>query len=199
MANILNISNTTLRNIINKKLRINIQDKRRDREISEGRFIYSYICMNYLGMRQIEVAKSMRRDHATVIHGVKRTQELYDVDKEFKKKYDDVMFIAKKMNTMFTKETRRESERRQSLEINHVELHDLKKEIAQLKRANTSLQNRLYEVSEIASILSDFNITEEHVEPVKERIELYFKALEWKGSGYDGTIYNSHEGLANIH
>lgn len=199
MANILNISNTTLRNIINKKLKINIQDKKRDRDYAEGRFIYSYICTNYLGMRQVEVARAMKRNHATIIHGVKRTLELYEMDKDFKKKYDDIMSIAKKMNTMFTKETRLESERRQSLEINHVELHDLKKEIAQLKRANTSLQNKLYEVSEIASILSDFNITEEHVEPVKERIELYFKALEWKGSGYDGTIYNSHEGLSNIH
>ncbi len=199
MTNILNISNTTLRNIINKKLKINIQDKKRDRDYAEGRFIYSYICTNYLGMRQVEVARAMKRNHATIIHGVKRTVELYEIDKEFKKKYDDIMSIAKKMNTMSTLETKEESERRQDLEISHVELHNLRKEVKKLKKINANLEDRLYKVSEMAAMFSDFDIKEHHVEPIREKIDLYFKSLEWKGSGYDGKIYNSHEGLANIH
>lgn len=196
MDNTLNISTTTLRNIINRRFRVSIGNKSRKREIIEARFIYYSICYHDLKMSLASIGRTTKQDHATVLHGIKRVDEWYEIDGSFKRKYDEVHKIARDMDSLKTKETKKEHETRLSSVTSEYEIAELKRKLNSLETEYNKLMDKYVDVCSKKSLLGEMEIPEEHIEDVKERVELYLKSLKWKGSGYDGKIYNSSENIS---
>lgn len=196
MNNTLNISTTTLRNIINKRFRVSIGKKSRKREVIEARFIYYSICYHDLKMSLASIGRTTKHDHATVLHGIRRVDEWYQIDGSFKRKYDEVHKIARDMDTLNTKETKKQHETRLSSVTSEYEIAELKRKFTNLEREYNKLMDKYIDVCSKKSLLGEMEIPEQEIDNVKERVRLYLESLKWKGSGYEGKIYNSSENIS---
>lgn len=177
------ISSSTLKNLINKKLKVNISSTSRKREIVEARNIYFSICFHGIGMRASHISKTLNKNHATVLHALKKTDQWYEIDCDFRAKYDEIINLAEKLNAIVTKQDTKENE------INNITSKEI---IRRLERENNMLKEKYTKLLLKKSIIDDLNIPDELVNQVKERISLYLKSLEWKGKEYKGELYLSY-------
>jgi len=72
---------------INEKL---LMAKDRNRELVEARFISFYHLHFTYGMGKSEIAKRFKLDHTTVLHGIKRCQQLIALEPAFKKSVTNI-------------------------------------------------------------------------------------------------------------
>ena len=76
------ISLSALKIMVEKELKINdISDKCRSRELAQARFIYFKLSKKFCPIRSLSaVGREVKRDHATVINGLKKwdTEIIYD-------------------------------------------------------------------------------------------------------------------------
>lgn len=180
-----------MKNLINKRLKLDIFSSTRKREAVEGRNIYSSICFHYLKMTPSSISRTMRKNHATILHSIKRTDEWYEVDDEFKKKYDEILRVASKMNTLGEKQTKKEHDLKVDSIAKTLIVSELEEKIKELEKENDNIREKYQKLLFKKTFIDDFDIPDEHVEAVKQRISMYIESLKWKGSGYNGKIYNS--------
>ena len=177
------ISNSTLKTLINKRLKLNISSTSRKREIVEARNIYFSICFHRIGMKPSHISRTLNKNHATVLHALKKTDEWYEIDCDFRAKYDDIINLSEKLNAIVTKQNTKENE------INIITSKEI---IRRLERENNMLKEKYTKLLLKKNIMDDLNIPDELVDQVKERISLYLKSLEWKGNEYNGEVYLSY-------
>lgn len=177
------ISNSTLKTLINKRLKLNISSTSRKRNIVEARNIYFSICFHRMGMTATAISKTLRKNHATVLHALKKTDEWYEVDDNFKAKYDEIIDLAEKLNAIGTN---------QATKQNDINIITSKQIIIQLQKENKILKEKYTKLLLKKNIMDDLNIPDELVDQVKERISLYLKSLEWKGREHKGEVYLSY-------
>ncbi|MCR5767525.1 MAG: chromosomal replication initiator protein DnaA [Lachnospiraceae bacterium] len=72
-----------------------IMSQKRDKQISVPRQIAMYICRKYTGLSQTEIADAFKRDHATVIHAIKKITTDISTNPDIEAK---VNMIVKKLN-----------------------------------------------------------------------------------------------------
>lgn len=65
----------------------------RERANVDARRIAYKICRDVLNLTYIRIAKYFNNNHATVLHGLKHFDDLFDTDKEFRKNYNTVMQV----------------------------------------------------------------------------------------------------------
>jgi hypothetical protein len=179
----LKISNSTLKTLINKRLKLNISSTSRKREIVEARNIYFSICFHRMGMTATSISKTLSKNHATVLHALKKTDEWYEVDDNFKAKYDDIINLAEKLNGIGSN---------QATKQNDINTITSKQIILELQKENKMLKEKYTKLLLKKNMMDDLNIPDELVDQVKERISLYLKSLEWKGKEYKGEVYLSY-------
>jgi len=61
----------TIKQLVNKNTKVNIDTRRRHRDIVEARALYYKLCREYTFKSLSEIGKSVSRDHATVLWGLK--------------------------------------------------------------------------------------------------------------------------------
>jgi len=179
----LKISNSTLKILINKRLKVNISSTSRKREIVEARNIYFSICFHRIGMTPSSISRTLSKNHATVLHALKKTDEWYEVDDSFKSKYDEIINLAEKLNGIGTNQDTKQDD---------INIITSKQIIDGLQKENKKLKEKYTKLLLKKNIMDDLNIPDELVDQVKERISLYLKSLEWKGSEYKGDVYLSY-------
>lgn len=62
-------------------------EKKRNREITDARCLFYKYAYDNLGMTLTQLARHTKFNHATVIHSLKKFNDLYIFDKHFKKKW----------------------------------------------------------------------------------------------------------------
>lgn len=67
--------------------------KDRVRENVDARRICYKICRDVLNLTYIRIAKYFNNNHATVLHGLKHFDALFETDKEFRRNYNAVMKV----------------------------------------------------------------------------------------------------------
>lgn len=72
---------------INKFLNIDIDNQTRQREYVEARMIYYWLCFYFTNMNLSNIAKTLKKNHATVIHAIKNFPIFMETDKQFKEKF----------------------------------------------------------------------------------------------------------------
>jgi len=80
----------TLKELIHELLKVDVMNKSRDRHIVDGRKIYSNILFAE-GQGVTHISKTLRKNHATIIHYIKDAETLLLMDKHFKTNYDAIL------------------------------------------------------------------------------------------------------------
>lgn len=74
--------------------KINISDKTRERRFCDARKIYSYISKKCTPYSLAIIGRFIKRDHATILHSIKRCEDLIQTDLDFKNKVIHVTLLA---------------------------------------------------------------------------------------------------------
>ena len=80
----------TLKVLIHELLKIDIMKKSRRRDVVDARKIYSTI-LHTQGQGVTHISKTLRKNHATIIHYIKDSQILLLMDKKYKENYNFVL------------------------------------------------------------------------------------------------------------
>lgn len=68
-----------------------IYSKNRTQHILYARHTFNYICRRTLTMSLESIGRIINRDHSTIIHSVKQTQDLIEYDRNFAKTYQQTL------------------------------------------------------------------------------------------------------------
>lgn len=68
-----------------------IYSKNRTQHILYARHTFNYICRRTLTMSLESIGRIINRDHSTIIHSVKQTQDLIQYDRNFAKTYQQTL------------------------------------------------------------------------------------------------------------
>ena len=78
-------------NLIKKRINdffgIDINEPTRIEKYVEARMIYYWLCYYFTNMNLSRIAKTVNKNHATVLHGIKNFPNFMDTDKQFKEKF----------------------------------------------------------------------------------------------------------------
>ena len=78
-------------NLIKKRINdffgIDIDEPTRIQKYVEARMIYYWLCFYFTNMNLSRIAKTVNKNHATVLHGIKNFPIFMETDKEFKEKF----------------------------------------------------------------------------------------------------------------
>ena len=66
-------------------------EKKRDREITDARCLFYKYAYENLNMTLTQLARHTKFNHATVLHSLKKFKDLYIFDKQFKKKWEELI------------------------------------------------------------------------------------------------------------
>jgi len=142
----------TILEVVSKNTGLNLKKNTRKRPYAEGRYIYFHLAREYAsdGKSLARIGKSVKKDHATVLHGIRFCDDQLKVSKDFKVFYNDIKDEVLKKKRMIKRFPKSEKalDRIQYLEDQTRLLLDLqkdyKKEIARLDRriAQLKLGNR---------------------------------------------------------
>ena len=80
-----------VKKVIQDYLNVDISNPKRQRGVVEARAMYYKICREHLGLKFREIAESVNKHHASVIHGIKLLNDLIDTDKKIKQDFDIVL------------------------------------------------------------------------------------------------------------
>jgi len=72
---------------INNFFGIDIDEPTRIEKYVEARMIYYWLCYYFTNMNLSRIAKTVKKNHATVLHGIKNFPIFMETDKEFKEKF----------------------------------------------------------------------------------------------------------------
>jgi len=77
----------TLMKDINKHFSLDIRNKNRGRHYVEARWIYYHVCFKVLDYPVVSISKSLNKNHATILYGLKQFDTFIDIDPVFKNKF----------------------------------------------------------------------------------------------------------------
>ncbi len=80
-----------LRMAIEAATGVDITTPKRERKYSETRFIFFHLADKHSHARLAEIGRHVKRTHATVIHGLKQFDSLYQYDLKFRRYADEVI------------------------------------------------------------------------------------------------------------
>lgn len=115
----------TLKEIIEESLGIDVMVKSRKRETVDARKIYSNVLYSK-GYGLTFIGKSLKKNHATILHYIKEGEILYLIDKQYKENFERIL-IAYERRTM-------------GGSINLLTRTELEEEINRLKVENQELK-----------------------------------------------------------
>lgn len=89
--------------IVEEHFNVNLINKSRKRHLVEARYIYFKLCMDYADKKTLaSIGKSLNKDHATVLHGIRSVTNwmLYDMSllENYEKLHKLLMSISKTKN-----------------------------------------------------------------------------------------------------
>ena len=86
--------------VVREVTRTDVRSQSRHRPNVEARAIYFHLCKQFTSLSLYEIGKTMGKDHATVIHGVKRCLEWSELYKDYKVKVQSCESIVRNMYNM---------------------------------------------------------------------------------------------------
>ena len=92
------MNSETIMKIVNEETGCDVRQQTRKRYIAESRFIYFDLCRKYASNIKslMQIGKTVKRDHASVLHGVRRCKDWNEVNRDFRFKYSAIEDLVKK-------------------------------------------------------------------------------------------------------
>ena len=135
----------TIRNHDNYNIDDSLKNISRKREYVESRFIYFKMCQELKKMGLSDIARSIhpKKNHATVLHGIKTINNLMKIDKEYRLRYETLRARAKYYQEI------REKNKALSFEDCLVRIADLETQLKEVKKENIYFLNENCEMREL--------------------------------------------------
>lgn len=140
-----------IQSAVNNVTKGDVKAPNRKRRNVDARSIYFRLCRELLQMSTTEIGRTVSKDHATVLYGLKQFKALYDTDREYARMYNS---IIKLLHTL-------------DFQVNLIDEHDVMLDYVDLKQEHMKLKE------EYAKMNS--NIDAE----VNRRIELQFSKIDY--------------------
>ena len=88
-----------IQDIVEKKLNVDLFIKSRLRPLVEARFMYFLLCKEFSDEKTLsKIGKSLNKDHATVLHGIKTLNNLMLSDAKIYKVYIELYDLCSKIS-----------------------------------------------------------------------------------------------------
>ena len=130
----------TIKEIVESYFELSISRNTRKRQYVEARAIYYKLCREFTQLSLEQIGKSVKRDHASVLHGVKSINTWVQVDKRMK----NSMHILKNKIINYQIETDKTTELNESIVLKYLEL---KEQVKELEEINKTLSTDLNEIT----------------------------------------------------
>ena len=131
----------TIKEIVESYFELSISRNTRKRQYVEARAIYFKLCREFTQLSLEQIGKSVNRDHASVLHGVKSINTWVEVDKRMK----NSMHILRNKIINYQIETDETVELNESIVLKYIEL---KEQVKELEVMNKNLSTDLNEITE---------------------------------------------------
>lgn len=131
----------TIKEIVENYFEISISRNTRKRQYVEARAIYFKLCREFTQLSLEQIGKSVNRDHASVLHGVRSINTWVQVDKRM----NNNMRILKNKIVNYQKEKDETVELNESIVLKYIQL---KEQVKELQEINKNLSTDLNEITE---------------------------------------------------
>tara|TARA_R110002126_G_scaffold276986_1_gene422753 strand:+ start:53 stop:508 length:456 start_codon:yes stop_codon:yes gene_type:complete len=131
----------TIKEIVENYFEISISRNTRKRQYVEARAIYFKLCREFTQLSLEQIGKSVNRDHASVLHGVRSINTWVQVDKRMK----NSMHILKNKIINYQIEKDETVELNESIVLKYIQL---KEQVKELQEINKNLSTDLNEITE---------------------------------------------------
>ena len=126
----------TIKQIVENYFEISISRNTRKRQYVEARAIYFKLCREFTQLSLEQIGKSVNRDHASVLHGVKSINTWVQVDKRM----NNNMRILKNKIVNYQKEKDETVELNESIVLKYIQLKEqVKWQEEMIQKLNTDL------------------------------------------------------------
>ena len=126
----------TIKEIVENYFEISISRNTRKRQYVEARAIYFKLCRIFTQLSLEQIGKSVNRDHASVLHGVKSINTWVQVDKRM----NNNMRILKNKIVNYQKEKDETVELNESIVLKYIQLKEqVKWQEEMIQKLNTDL------------------------------------------------------------
>ena len=126
----------TIKEIVENYFEISISRNTRKRQYVEARAIYFKLCRDFTQLSLEQIGKSVNRDHASVLHGVKSINTWVQVDKRM----NNNMRILKNKIVNYQKEKDETVELNESIVLKYIQLKEqVKWQEEMIQKLNTDL------------------------------------------------------------
>ena len=126
----------TIKQIVESYFEISISRNTRKRQYVEARAIYFKLCRIFTQLSLEQIGKSVNRDHASVLHGVKSINTWVQVDKRM----NNNMRILKNKIVNYQKEKDETVELNESIVLKYIQLKEqVKWQEEMIQKLNTDL------------------------------------------------------------
>ena len=167
-----------IKELVKQEYGYDVDSPTRKREVVEARAMFYYILKNFSNLTLAAIARTVDKNHATVLHGLKN----FDLWKK-QNKYLEFAF----RNVVHRLETLDEVE-------NYVDVMELRRELVKTKMDLYELNAKKEKINFMYELLKDLPM--DKIEDIKSRIKLILKSYNWKSKDKinvyqaNGTIIN---------
>jgi len=131
----------TIKEIVENYFELSISRNTRKRQYVEARAIYFKLCREFTQLSLEQIGKSVNRDHASVLHGVRSINTWVQVDKR----------MSNSMHILRNKIINYQIEKDETVELNEsivLKYIQLKEQVKELEEINKTLSTELNEITE---------------------------------------------------
>lgn len=153
-----------IKELVKQEYGYDVDSKTRKREVVEARAMFYTILKNFTNLTLTGIARTVNKNHATVLHGLKNF-------KEWRKQNKYLEFAFK--NIVHRLETLDEIE-------NYVDVMELRRELLETKLDLLEFKNKEQKINSLYKLLKDLPI--EKVNDIEDRIKLIIKGYNWKSN-----------------
>ena len=163
-----------LKQVINKKLQLNLDIKSRQKHITEARSIYCFLLRSLFKMQYIHIAETLDciEHHATIINSIKRFKEWHDTDKDFKEKFNDILKLIYSIDKNLI------SNNVQTGELLNADKLFLENQLSGYENTIIDLSEKLKRYDKFIDIIE--KVPEKNWEEMYQKMVMFYKSVLWK-------------------
>jgi len=153
-----------IKRLIKMEYGYDVEAPTRKREFVEARAMYYTILKEFTNLTLDGIARTVNKNHATVLHSLKNFKYWRQQNKYLNLAYKN---IIEKLNSLDDTEE-------------YQTINEIRKELIRLKLENFDLKNQKQDKGSIQQMIQ--HLSEEKIEEIKERISIMIKSYEWKNN-----------------
>lgn len=162
-----------IKTLVEQEYGYSVDDKTRKRQVVEARAMFYYILKNFSNLTLAAIARTVKKNHATVLHGLRNFEVWREQNKYLEFAFKNIVYKLDALDEI----------------ENYVDVMELRRELLKAKMDLLALQNKKDKVGALYELLKD--LPAEKVKELEDKIKLTIKSYSWKYKD-KGKIYQTY-------